>query len=112
MVLPTSGMKAKAVARPLTAAAVALWVAALLSGAGAQPSSGTLPLLQSLVDLESVEVSVGGLAPALPQEALAPAVSGPGGGARAQRRLHWTPCMRNLPLPSRHKGWHSSCRQP
>ena len=33
-------------------------------------------------------------------------------GARAQRRLHWTPCMRNLPLPSQHKGWHSSCRQP
>ena len=73
-------MKAKAVARPLAAAAMVLWVAALLSGAGAQPSSGTLPLLQSLVDLESVEVSVGGLAPALPQEALAPAVSGPGGG--------------------------------
>lgn len=71
-------MAHKAVARPLVVAAVALWMAACLSGARAQPSAGTVPLLQSLVDLESVEVSMGELVPALPQEALAPAVRGKG----------------------------------
>lgn len=85
-------------ARPLAAAAVALWVAALMGGAGAQPSSGTLPLLQSLVDLESVEVSMGELAPALPQEALAPAVSGPGGRPCAAL----PPCVRNLTTLRQH----------
>ncbi|PRW05861.1 hypothetical protein C2E21_9496 [Chlorella sorokiniana] len=66
-------MKPSAVARPLVVAVVALWMAAHLSGVRAQPSSGTVPLLQSLVDLESVETSMGELVPALPQEALAPA---------------------------------------
>lgn len=67
--------QAAGVVRALVLAAVALRMATHLSGAHAQPSAGTTPLVQSLLDMETLSDSLAELAPALPQEALAPAVS-------------------------------------